>query len=277
MVYFTMLLPAPVGVARPTCLSADSGDELSQADPESEDHVYPPPTPTVRLSQGQLSPSSHSYPEVRTSHPSPYSTSKNEVEHVLSLLLGKTEVRGTMSYPSSLLFLQVRLKSEEPCPTPPPYFLPVESEQGDNVKIYSPFNHGPPPTPKDGCNSISHTPLPIPGGASAPRQWLVQHYESKLRDSPGLIRCPSCQSQVMSDVTHHAGTFSWTMCLVFILCGLFLGCCLIPFFLRNFKDAYHTCPRCHMVLHIHRKSCCPTTSDPSSLTSCLGSGHPYQA
>ncbi|KAK6301163.1 hypothetical protein J4Q44_G00292610 [Coregonus suidteri] len=128
----------------------------------------------------------------------------------------RTEVRGTMSYPSSCIFLPQ-----------------VESEQGDNVKIYSPFNHGPPPTPKDGCNSISHTPLPIPGGASAPRQWLVQHYESKLRDSPGLIRCPSCQSQVMSDVTHHAGTFSWTMCLVFILCGLFLGCCLIPFFLSR--------------------------------------------
>ncbi|XP_041730831.2 lipopolysaccharide-induced tumor necrosis factor-alpha factor homolog [Coregonus clupeaformis] len=121
------------------------------------------------------------------------------------------------------------LKSEEPCSTPPPYFLPVESEQGDNVMIYSPFNHGPPPTPKDGCNYISHTPLPIPGRANPPRQWLVQHYESKLGDSPGLIRCPSCQSQVMSDVTHHAGTFSWTMCLVFILCGLFLGCCLIPF------------------------------------------------
>uniref|UniRef100_A0A4W5PX40 LITAF domain-containing protein n=1 Tax=Hucho hucho TaxID=62062 RepID=A0A4W5PX40_9TELE len=66
----------------------------------------------------------------------------------------------------------------------------------------------------------------------------------------------------MSDVTHHAGTFSWTMCLVFILSGLFLGCCLIPFFLRSFKDAYHTCPRCRMVLHIHRKSCCPMTSDP---------------
>lgn len=37
---------------------------------------------------------------------------------------------------------------------------------------------------------------------------------------------------------------------------LLLGCCLIPFLLNFFKDAYHTCPRCQRVLHIHRKTCC---------------------
>lgn len=37
---------------------------------------------------------------------------------------------------------------------------------------------------------------------------------------------------------------------------LLLGCCLAPFFVDCFKDAHHVCPRCHRVLHIHRKTCC---------------------
>uniref|UniRef100_A0A8K9WQ77 LITAF domain-containing protein n=1 Tax=Oncorhynchus mykiss TaxID=8022 RepID=A0A8K9WQ77_ONCMY len=83
------------------------------------------------------------------------------------------------------------------------------------------------------------------------------------------IRCPSCQNQVMTV----AGILTVLSCPSRLL----LGCCLIPFLFRSFKDAYHTCPRCRMVLHIHRKSCCPMSSEPSSLTPRLGSGHPGHA
>ncbi|KAM9491910.1 uncharacterized protein ACWYII_003978 isoform 2-T4 [Salvelinus alpinus] len=152
--------------------------------------------------------------------------------------------------------MDTSLTSEEPCPNPPPYSLPVQGK-GDDM-IISPF------TPPPGAVGGSYINQTATGVASPPRQRVLQHYETELGDSPGLIRCPSCQNQVMSDVTHHAGTFSWTMCLVFILCG-------------SFKDAHHTCPRCRMVLHVHRKSCCPMTSDPSSLTPRLGSGHPGHA
>lgn len=40
---------------------------------------------------------------------------------------------------------------------------------------------------------------------------------------------------------------------------LVLGCCLIPFFVNHFKDAYHSCPRCRRVLHVHKKRCCEWT------------------
>jgi len=44
--------------------------------------------------------------------------------------------------------------------------------------------------------------------------------------------------------------------IVLNLCyRLLLGCCLIPFFVNHFKDAYHTCPRCRRVLHVQRKAC----------------------
>uniref|UniRef100_A0AAY5KS52 LITAF domain-containing protein n=1 Tax=Esox lucius TaxID=8010 RepID=A0AAY5KS52_ESOLU len=185
--------------------------------------------------------------------------------------------------------------SEEPFPTPPPYFLPVHSKTGDDMRFFSsPFPPPPPPTPTVSNRYINHTPsedsrhddnvkiyhvshghhpTPIDGVSFyTPLSKPVQSQSSVLQSraelgvSPGLSQCPSCQTQVMSDVRHCAGSFAWIMCLVFILCGLILGCCLIPFLVRHFKDTYHTCPRCHMVLHIHKKMCCPLTSDPGAST-----------
>uniref|UniRef100_A0A3Q0SR87 LITAF domain-containing protein n=1 Tax=Amphilophus citrinellus TaxID=61819 RepID=A0A3Q0SR87_AMPCI len=76
-------------------------------------------------------------------------------------------------------------------------------------------------------------------------------YEPELRRSPSLATCPSCRTEVTTQVTFKAGTFAWLMCLVLVL-----GCCLIPLFANHFKDAYHTCPRCRLVLHVHKKQCC---------------------
>ncbi|XP_041634187.1 lipopolysaccharide-induced tumor necrosis factor-alpha factor homolog [Cheilinus undulatus] len=81
-------------------------------------------------------------------------------------------------------------------------------------------------------------------------------YDSALGDSPGMTTCASCQQQVMTNVTYKAGTYAWLMCLLFICCGLVLCCCLIPFFMKRFKDAYHTCPRCNRVLHVEKRKCC---------------------
>ncbi|KAF0032497.1 hypothetical protein F2P81_014787 [Scophthalmus maximus] len=81
-------------------------------------------------------------------------------------------------------------------------------------------------------------------------------YDSALERSPAMTTCTSCQQQVMTNVSYKAGTYAWLMCLLFICCGLVLCCCLIPFFLKNFKDAYHTCPRCNRVLHVDKKQCC---------------------
>lgn len=119
-------------------------------------------------------------------------------------------------------------------------------------------------------------------------------YDTALGRNPGMTTCTSCQQQVMTNVTYKAGTYAWLMCLLFICCGwvpgwgrrslstasfmscvagepsgltdsfkcallccrLVLCCCLIPFFMNNFKDAYHTCPRCNRVLHVEKKKCC---------------------
>ncbi|XP_033999766.1 lipopolysaccharide-induced tumor necrosis factor-alpha factor homolog isoform X2 [Trematomus bernacchii] len=105
--------------------------------------------------------------------------------------------------------------------SPPPYVIPVQDK--NNVPVYH-----------------LHTPFTPP----------------THEQQPGMTTCTSCQQQVMTNVTYKAGTYAWLMCLLFICCGLFCLCCLIPFFLKDFKDAYHTCPRCNRVLHIEKKKCC---------------------
>ncbi|XP_041641709.1 cell death-inducing p53-target protein 1-like isoform X2 [Cheilinus undulatus] len=153
-------------------------------------------------------------------------------------------------------------KMDEVFPTPPPYFLP-ESETGQDVRVYhvhSPFTPPPPPSfsfsPGVGCSTQNHTPVQasaLPLSTTIPK---FVSYETRLSRYPALTTCLSCQTQVTTQVTYQVGTHAWLMCLVFVLCGLLLGCCLIPFFFNHFKDVYHTCPRCRRVLHIHRRTCC---------------------
>ncbi|XP_054461151.1 lipopolysaccharide-induced tumor necrosis factor-alpha factor homolog [Anoplopoma fimbria] len=154
-------------------------------------------------------------------------------------------------------------KMDESFPTPPPYFLPDESTTGHDVRIHhihSSFSPPPPPcfsfSPGVGCTTQIHSPLTVSAPPqSTPRLKFVS-YETELYHSPAMTACPSCQAQVTTEVAYKVGRLAWLMCLVFILCGLVFGCCLIPFFVNYFKDAYHTCPRCQRVLHVHRRTCC---------------------
>ncbi|XP_019962096.1 lITAF domain-containing protein [Paralichthys olivaceus] len=141
---------------------------------------------------------------------------------------------------------------------PPPYMIPAQTD-GDGVKVYhlhSPF------TPPE-SHSVN-TPVYTSGGGGNLGAGLESEdgkrkfvsYSSDLGRNPSMATCTSCQQQVMTNVTYKAGTYAWLMCLLFICCGLVLCCCLIPFFMKNFKDAYHTCPRCNRVLHVDKKQCC---------------------
>ncbi|KAG7239489.1 hypothetical protein INR49_028960 [Caranx melampygus] len=139
-------------------------------------------------------------------------------------------------------------------PDVPPYTVQVAG-QGDGVKVYhvhTPF------TP-----AAQETPVYTSGGGTlnagigtGDGQRKFVSYDTSLGRDPGMTTCTSCQQQVMTNVSYKAGTYAWLMCLLFICCGLVLCCCLIPFFMKNFKDAYHTCPRCNRVLHVEKKKCC---------------------
>ncbi|XP_056265934.1 cell death-inducing p53-target protein 1-like [Pseudoliparis swirei] len=149
-------------------------------------------------------------------------------------------------------------KEDEAYPTPPPYFTPDETHTRQDARIY----HTPPPSPPlSFFPGVVRTieadfPLTVPEGpSSSPRSTFVSH-EAELFCYPALTTCPFCKTQVTTHVTYRVGGLVWRMCFLMLFCGLFLGCCLFPFFANYFKDAYHACPLCKRVLHIHRRTCC---------------------
>uniref|UniRef100_A0A3P9M5N5 LITAF domain-containing protein n=1 Tax=Oryzias latipes TaxID=8090 RepID=A0A3P9M5N5_ORYLA len=137
---------------------------------------------------------------------------------------------------------------EDPFTAPPPYLLSDKKEIKRNVGVYhisSTYNTSP----------LHPSPLHVPATTSLPLRVKSVRREIELCRSPALMTCDSCQILVTTQVSLKVGTYAWFMCLVFVLCGLMLGCCLIPFFVNHFKDAYHTCPHCQRVLHVHRRAC----------------------
>jgi len=154
---------------------------------------------------------------------------------------------------------------------PPPYVIPVSGGAGggggDGVKVYhvhTPFTPGSSTIERfddsDGpYASAVQTQNVSSSHAAGPTDEGVKRFVSEdhqLGHNPGMTTCTSCQQQVLTEVSYKVGTYAWIMCFVFILCGLVLCCCLIPFFMKHFKDAYHTCPRCKRVLYVDKKKCC---------------------
>ncbi|XP_054634955.1 lipopolysaccharide-induced tumor necrosis factor-alpha factor homolog [Dunckerocampus dactyliophorus] len=140
--------------------------------------------------------------------------------------------------------------------------LKDDGQAGQDVKIYhvhAPFRAPLPSFPSSfspgGGPSTQSPPQVSAPPPFTPRTKFV-NYETELYRSPALTTCPSCRTQVTTRVTFRVGRHAWLMCLVLALCGLVLGCCLIPLFVKHFKDAHHSCPRCYRVLHVQHRTCC---------------------
>uniref|UniRef100_A0A8C7JTX5 Si:ch211-157c3.4 n=1 Tax=Oncorhynchus kisutch TaxID=8019 RepID=A0A8C7JTX5_ONCKI len=128
---------------------------------------------------------------------------------------------------------------------PPPYNTPVEGQGDSGVKVYhvhTPFNPPSSTIPSSNYSVFQSQSQGKPvytsggggigGGGETPTQKFVS-YDTELGRSEGMTTCTSCQQQVMTNVTYKVGAYAWLMCILFILCGLVVGCCLIPFFIKN--------------------------------------------
>ncbi|KAJ8245999.1 hypothetical protein GJAV_G00262570 [Gymnothorax javanicus] len=154
-------------------------------------------------------------------------------------------------------FPKTEMRTEETTASTSPYITTVDGNGNaeNEVKVYhlhSVFNPRISTTEEEICKPQ----VTIPVYASSPPTHKFVSYDTILGRSPGMSTCTSCQQQILTNVTYRVGAFAWLMCFVFIFCGLVFGCFLIPFFVRGFKDVYHSCPRCHRILHIEKPSCC---------------------
>ncbi|XP_041474495.1 cell death-inducing p53-target protein 1 homolog isoform X1 [Lytechinus variegatus] len=89
--------------------------------------------------------------------------------------------------------------------------------------------------------------VPPPGGqqtvvVSQPTHTVttvVQHFG----DLPSNTKCPNCQNQVTTMVSHEPGTMAWLACFLMFIFGFWL-CCCIPFCVDGMQNAIHHCPVC---------------------------------
>ncbi|XP_028842098.1 lITAF domain-containing protein [Denticeps clupeoides] len=145
---------------------------------------------------------------------------------------------------------------------PPPYVIPMENKGDSDVRVYHVHTPFTPPSSTierlpDASDSASQ-PVSAFQSQRAQKENVPKFVstDNELHRSPAMTTCINCQQQVLTNVTYKVGAYAWLMCILFILCGLVIGCCLIPFFMKHFKDVYHSCPRCHRVLHVEKKKCC---------------------
>ena len=67
---------------------------------------------------------------------------------------------------------------------------------------------------------------------------------------PQQLFCANCNEIVLTKVEKKVGDGALLMGGVLFMCGCFLGCCLIPCFLDDFKDAKHFCMKCNSELGV---------------------------
>jgi DNA-directed RNA polymerase subunit RPC12/RpoP len=66
--------------------------------------------------------------------------------------------------------------------------------------------------------------------------------------SPMQIRCPNCQSNIVTQTYYSSGMMVWLIVLVLFILGwfflIFWFFCWIPLLLSGLKDVHHVCPNC---------------------------------
>ncbi|KAL7078375.1 hypothetical protein ACQ4LE_002439 [Meloidogyne hapla] len=75
-------------------------------------------------------------------------------------------------------------------------------------------------------------------------QITIPQLNLALGPFPQQAYCHNCKQQVLTRVNYVSGTFAWLLCFLFLLFGLFCGCCCIPFCVDSCKDGEHRCTQC---------------------------------
>ena len=93
----------------------------------------------------------------------------------------------------------------------------------------------------------AYTPLQVMPGQQVPIQPSPLNALSWGKVSQNAS-CPFCRTTAPTRVQYERGVLTWASCAAISLLGGNCGCCLIPFFVDEFKDSYHYCQVCNSLL-----------------------------
>ena len=70
--------------------------------------------------------------------------------------------------------------------------------------------------------------------------------------NPIQCTCAHCRSMIITRVEQSNGLLAWLLCLLLLLFGCWLGCCLIPFCISDLQNVQHYCPNCNAFIGEYR-------------------------
>ena len=65
---------------------------------------------------------------------------------------------------------------------------------------------------------------------------------------PVQVTCPNCKASIETRVDSHTGIIQWLTAGGICLIGCWLGCCLIPLCVDDWRDVDHFCPNCNALV-----------------------------
>ncbi|KAI6183180.1 Lipopolysaccharide-induced tumor necrosis factor-alpha factor-like protein [Aphelenchoides bicaudatus] len=135
---------------------------------------------------------------------------------------------------------------------PPPY---DEAIKKPPVEGFPPNPSGPsaPYIPHEGHSQMHHSASAPQANVSQPPPSVIYMAPNAYGPRPTNVICPHCQQQVLTRVRPVAGLLTWLLCLLLIIFGCTLGCCLIPFCVDDCQDVEHICPNCNSYLNQYKR------------------------
>ena len=116
-----------------------------------------------------------------------------------------------------------------------------------DVQMNNPYQSGHPSTEKQAPvpGMAANTYMPVAPTLQAPP---IMHFGR----TPIQCVCPRCRANILTRLEHRNGALAWLICVILVLVGCGLGCCLIPFCIDDLGNVEHYCPQCAALLGEYR-------------------------
>eukprot|EP01016_Furgasonia_blochmanni_P054598 TRINITY_DN9016_c0_g2_i2.p1 TRINITY_DN9016_c0_g2~~TRINITY_DN9016_c0_g2_i2.p1 ORF type:complete len:274 (-),score=11.59 TRINITY_DN9016_c0_g2_i2:1351-2112(-) len=133
----------------------------------------------------------------------------------------------------------------QPPPSYPPQSYPPQTYQPQSYPSPYGVPGGPPGVGAPIPPSMGQPGYPsmVDPGMPAHAHPLTHANVVHIRQSITLF-CPTCNQQRQTLVIYQPGVGTISMVVLIIMLGGILGCCLIPCFMNDCKNAVHSCPAC---------------------------------